>query len=1161
MRRAIVTATILFLTASMVLPIAALQSDPEATCRQRLENLAAAITTYQAIHNGRKPEKLSDLYSEGLIASLSGFVVPVSEATLRTRADIDAQTGFTLAEPGDAPNILVREKAPRAGRETVLAATADGKILTIVAGVSHTVQPPATATTGTPARPSGFQTGATQAGPAGSAVKTPSPAGFQTGATRAGPSGKPLTPESPAQDGGVLYAVAELRQRGMYEDPARLFAIRFPNEWRVVRKIEHEEISYTFSPEAGRTPPAQIRSGVSVITVVLGDLLRRQRMTATEVFKLLLPGILRDKPGTRLVSDVSPAKLGTLDAAKCTLEGPLEKLSGEYLREQYVAVKDGVAYQVKSFAPKEEYESLRPAFLKIAADSRFGRTTGLPRREQSIEARQIVEKYKASVVSILTSNDSYSATGSGFIISRDGYVLTNYHVAYDVQTGQPNKTFMVEWDESLRRPKVPAQLIGGIHKVRESAIPSLYGVDVALLKIAPGDYEPMPLSSLADVQAGDDIVTMGFPSRGMLEGVSLTVTRGVVTRFNRGPQGEVESIFTDAAFTHGSSGGPSVSLVTGGVIGLNTFGNPVQLDPQRNQRNDLINYRGIVPIDAAVRAFPLFTVPGLDPQTSNLDFFDSLALARYFLSTGSLTAADTAAMRAVSLQPQQALVHMQLGEIRARQAAEAQEARDAKRAGAFFDAARRAFDQALQRDPLHSDTLAAYARMEMSLGRLNEAAALASRAVQNNPKDFQAHLLLADLHSRQTHFQEALTEVRKAKEITGALIVNAFVAAANIYTSMGDFENARKEWAEAARISPVYLPARFAAAAYFENTKQFDQALTEYNRILNDFPENPEVIGRIGVCLLSAGRPAEAEKSLQYSRRRSSDLGQPAEEFVLIRLGDILMGQPGGVDAIPVLVQYLGEYPNGQGAAAESLNLAAIHKAHQAAGLAGAHARLAVLLSNVPEIASRAQQFPMAPLSMEEIQVMIQFRYSPGLAVNLIRNSPLAFAKPTDQQIQQLRQQGIPDWILQAIQESADRNPRGVVSGGSSGFAPPGTVPPIGQQPGGGFSPAGNDSNSIQARMLGAWVADGPASTGASYHCMIMFGNAGAFSGGVWIGGQMVERMSGAYRLENNRLILMPEGGAPFDANMQMQDSSLTLTLPNFPGGVTLVRQAQTGGR
>jgi hypothetical protein len=78
---------------------------------------------------------------------------------------------------------------------------------------------------------------------------------------------------------------------------------------------------------------------------------------------------------------------------------------------------------------------------------------------------------------------------------------------------------------------------------------------------------------------------------------------------------------------------------------------------------------------------------------------------------------------------------------------------------------------------------------------------------------------------------------------------------------------------------------------------------------------------------------------------------------------------------------------------------------------------------------------------------------------------------------------------------------------------------------------------------------------------MIVFGNAGAYSGGVWVGGEMVERLSGAYRLVGGQLILMPEGEAPFDASMQLQAGTLFLILPSFPGGVTFMRQAQPGGR
>jgi hypothetical protein len=203
MRIAIGSATIVFLTASIIFPIVKPQSDPDAACRQRLENLAAAVTAYQVIHDGRKPGKLSDLYSEGLISSLSDFMIPGSEAALRTRADIDAQTGFTLAEPGDAPNVLVREKAPRAGRDTILAATADGKTLAIGAGTSNPIKPSAPAAAGAPSRSSGFQIGATRTEPA-AGDRTPSPSGFQIGATQAGPAGS--APKVPPQAGFQIGA-------------------------------------------------------------------------------------------------------------------------------------------------------------------------------------------------------------------------------------------------------------------------------------------------------------------------------------------------------------------------------------------------------------------------------------------------------------------------------------------------------------------------------------------------------------------------------------------------------------------------------------------------------------------------------------------------------------------------------------------------------------------------------------------------------------------------------------------------------------------------------------------------------------------------------------------------------------------------------------------
>jgi hypothetical protein len=68
-------------------------------------------------------------------------------------------------------------------------------------------------------------------------------------------------------------------------------------------------------------------------------------------------------------------------------------------------------------------------------------------------------------------------------------------------------------------------------------------------------------------------------------------------------------------------------------------------------------------------------------------------------------------------------------------------------------------------------------------------------------------------------------------------------------------------------------------------------------------------------------------------------------------------------------------YANGQGAASASLTLAAIHAQHQSMGLASTHARYAVQIQNAPDTAQTARQNPFLPLSLNEIDIMLQLQY------------------------------------------------------------------------------------------------------------------------------------------------------------------------------------------
>ncbi|MGJ8612235.1 MAG: trypsin-like peptidase domain-containing protein, partial [Octadecabacter sp.] len=146
-----------------------------------------------------------------------------------------------------------------------------------------------------------------------------------------------------------------------------------------------------------------------------------------------------------------------------------------------------------------------------------------------------------------------SALGSGFVISADGYIVTNNHViegADEIEIeffpgdGQPSEM-------------LPAELVG-----------TDPNTDIALLKV---EYDtPLAFVSFGDSDAvgarvGDWVMAMGNPL-----GQGFSVSAGIVSARNRSLQGTYDDyIQTDAAINRGNSGGPLFNM-DGDVIGVNT---------------------------------------------------------------------------------------------------------------------------------------------------------------------------------------------------------------------------------------------------------------------------------------------------------------------------------------------------------------------------------------------------------------------------------------------------------------------------------------------------------------------------------------------------------------------------------------------------------------
>ena len=141
-----------------------------------------------------------------------------------------------------------------------------------------------------------------------------------------------------------------------------------------------------------------------------------------------------------------------------------------------------------------------------------------------------------------------SGVGSGVIVSKDGYVLTNNHVvakadALEVQLSD-NRTFT-------------AKVIGTDPKS-----------DVAVLKIDAQGLVPAALGDSSKMEVGDWVLAIGSPFE-----LDQTVTAGIISAVNRSTRSVIlpyeDFLQTDAAINPGNSGGPLVNL-RGEVVGINT---------------------------------------------------------------------------------------------------------------------------------------------------------------------------------------------------------------------------------------------------------------------------------------------------------------------------------------------------------------------------------------------------------------------------------------------------------------------------------------------------------------------------------------------------------------------------------------------------------------
>ncbi len=166
----------------------------------------------------------------------------------------------------------------------------------------------------------------------------------------------------------------------------------------------------------------------------------------------------------------------------------------------------------------------------------------------------IVSQVMPSVVTVQGQSGLGESIGSGFVISSEGYILTNEHVVADVPDGSVKITF----NDSIT---TAARVVG---RDAES--------DLAVIKVTRPNLRPVQFANSDQVAVGDNVIAVGSPLA-----LAGTVTAGIVSALDRtietrdvgGAQRYYAAIQTDAAVNRGNSGGPLFNM-EGRVIGINS---------------------------------------------------------------------------------------------------------------------------------------------------------------------------------------------------------------------------------------------------------------------------------------------------------------------------------------------------------------------------------------------------------------------------------------------------------------------------------------------------------------------------------------------------------------------------------------------------------------
>ena len=236
------------------------------------------------------------------------------------------------------------------------------------------------------------------------------------------------------------------------------------------------------------------------------------------------------------------------DATPLTIPSPVQ-LGNEFTKLAH-KLEPSVVNITAEFTPKEGSATARPVPKPAKPDEDEEDQGGGDENSQDFLHRFFRDPFGGNNPNVSPRMFRREQSGTGFIVDKNGYILTNNHVID-------------------RMDRIKVRLHGDSAEYRAKVIGADLESDLAVLKIDPkSPLTPVAIGNSDAVQVGDWAVAIGSPF-----GLEASVTAGIVSATGRdiaGAQTFQRFIQTDAAINPGNSGGPLLNI-RGDVIGVNTM--------------------------------------------------------------------------------------------------------------------------------------------------------------------------------------------------------------------------------------------------------------------------------------------------------------------------------------------------------------------------------------------------------------------------------------------------------------------------------------------------------------------------------------------------------------------------------------------------------------